>query len=388
MSKAERPVLIAGVTTRALAVSAARAGYAVTAIDAFGDLDLRAVANVLTLPRHGARFTPAAAAALARPVPAELAVYTSNFENHPQAVALLARRRRLLGNSPAVLQRVRDPLALMRALRSRGLPHPVARTTAPATPQPRAGWMLKPRRSGGGHGTRIWRSGLAVPRRSYLQQRIVGVPGSIVFAADGHRCFVLGLTRQLVGDPEFGATGFRYCGSLLGSARAPVFEREAQLLAAAGDVAAALTQEFGLVGLNGVDFIARDGIPYPIEVNPRYSASMELVERTTGISLFEVHRRACEGRLPRRGEGDHPGGRVSGKAVVFARRRAIAGDLMLAVGSPQLADVPHRGDRIARGRPICTVFADHSESDGCYRALLERAAAVYRSLEPGVRGAA
>jgi len=31
--------------------------------------------------------------------------------------------------------------------------------------------------------------------------------------------------------------------------------------------------EFGLLGINGLDFVARDGIPYPIEVNPRWSAT-------------------------------------------------------------------------------------------------------------------
>ena len=51
-------VLIAGVSTRALARSAARAGYEVTAIDAFGDVDLRAVASVVALTRETGGFTP------------------------------------------------------------------------------------------------------------------------------------------------------------------------------------------------------------------------------------------------------------------------------------------------------------------------------------------
>jgi predicted ATP-grasp superfamily ATP-dependent carboligase len=389
VGESQRSVIIAGVTTRALAASAARAGYSVTAIDAFGDSDLSAIAEVVTMAKPGGeRFTPAAAAALARTMRAELTAYTSSFENHPKAVAVLAYGRRLLGNPPAVLERVRDPLALMRALQSRGLPAPVTRTTSPVGSQPRGRWLLKPRRSGGGHGTRIWRRGMAISRRFYLQQRIAGVPGSIVFAANGHRCFVLGLTRQLVGEAEFGATGFRYCGSLLGSAQAPVFEREAELVAAASRIAAAMTEEFGLLGLNGIDFIARDGVPYPIEVNPRYSASMELVERKAGLSLFEVHRRACERHLPRVDVGELRQGGVSAKAVVFARRRVAVGGLGLGVEARHLADVPHPGERIAKGRPICTVFAEGRASKGCYRKLVERAAAVYRATEPGVRGAA
>jgi hypothetical protein len=108
-----RHVLIAGVTTRAIAVSAAHAGYKVTAVDAFGDLDLRAVADVITLgAAPGTRFDPLAAAIVGERVPAGLVAYTSNLENHPRAVERLAHGRRLLGNSPAVLTRVRNPIAL------------------------------------------------------------------------------------------------------------------------------------------------------------------------------------------------------------------------------------------------------------------------------------
>ena len=48
-------VLIAGVSTRALAVSAAKAGYAVTAMDAFGDQDLRLAAKVVVAPTRPGR---------------------------------------------------------------------------------------------------------------------------------------------------------------------------------------------------------------------------------------------------------------------------------------------------------------------------------------------
>jgi len=46
-------VLIAGVSTRGLAASAARAGYDVVAVDGFGDLDLRACARAVAVARLG-----------------------------------------------------------------------------------------------------------------------------------------------------------------------------------------------------------------------------------------------------------------------------------------------------------------------------------------------
>jgi len=380
-----RHVLIAGVTTRAIAVSAAHAGYRVTAVDAFGDLDLRAVADVITLgPAAGTRFDPLAAAIAGGPVPAGLVAYTSNLENHPKAVERLARGRRLLGNSPAVLTQVRNPIALSALLRRRGFATPATRATPVIEPGV-ATWLLKPRRSGGGHGIERWRHARPVPRGSYLQQRIAGIPGSVIFAANGHNAVVLGLSRQLVGDSRFGAQGFRYCGSLIGSRTTPVFPRQREILETAAALAGDVTRQFGLVGLNGIDFIARKGVPYPIEVNPRYSASMELLERGQGPSMFELHVQACCGTLPSELEV-RPG--IEGKAIVFARRDVILGNTEGWLGRQSFADVPHSGECIPGGRPICTVFARGSDQATCLRRLARQARVVYRRVRARARRAA
>ena len=384
MAETPRRLLVAGVTTRPVAVSATRAGWVVTAADAFGDLDLRACADVLVPLAAGGGFDPATAALATRDLPAEFAAYTASFENHPAAVAALARGRRLLGNPPAVLRRVRDPLDLMHRLRRLGFETPLARATAPRVPlDRRRRWLLKPRRSGGGHGTTPWRDGVPVARHQYLQERIGGVPGSIAFLADGRRAHTLALSRQLVGRRELGAVGFRYCGSLMGRG---VFPSEDALGPRAEALAAAVVRTYGLVGLNGLDFIARAGVPWPIEVNPRFSASMELLERATGVSLFALHTEACAGRLPR-WLPPLPV-RVHGKAVVFARRSVTAPATRGWLRDGDLADIPHPGERIARRRPICTVFASGGDPQACLGALLSKAASVYRAVEPAARGAA
>jgi predicted ATP-grasp superfamily ATP-dependent carboligase len=55
---------------------------------------------------------------------------------------------------------------------------------------------------------------------------------------------------------------------------------------------------------------------------------------------------------------------------------------------PAIADVPHPGERISRGRPICTVFASGRNAGACLRALAWKARTIYRAAEPGVRGVA
>ena len=105
MIEAAPRVLVAGVTTRPLALSAAQAGWTVIAADAFGDLDLRAAAEVLVPRDADGLFSPAATAEASRGIAAGHVAYTSNFENYPDAVTALARGRRLLGNPASVLRR-------------------------------------------------------------------------------------------------------------------------------------------------------------------------------------------------------------------------------------------------------------------------------------------
>jgi predicted ATP-grasp superfamily ATP-dependent carboligase len=213
-----------------------------------------------------------------------------------------------------------------------------------------------------------------VPPGCYLQERLAGTPGSVLFVADGRRAVVLGMSRGLAGDPEFGADGFRYSGSILLPSRGPLFRRVARLAAAATDA-------FGLVGVNGIDFIAVGDRPYPLEVNPRYTAAMELVERACRVSVFELHVHALAGALPA-APAAVPRGGTLGKAIVYARRPVIVPDTRPWLADATVRDVPPPGTRIPRGAPICTIFARGSDPAACHAALRARARRLYRTLEP------
>jgi hypothetical protein len=366
-----RRVLLAGVSVRALAESAARAGCDVTAIDAYGDLDLRRVAHVVAAQRDGAgRVDAAAVARASHELNADAVAYVSNFENSPAAVAILARGRTLLGNTSSVLERVRDPIVLARALARLGLPTPAVRASAPRSTDATR-WLLKPRHSGGGHGIVRWTRGMRVPRTSIVQERVRGVPGSIVFVANGTDAVPLALTRQLAGDAAFGAEGFAYCGSIL-EPHHPV------LLARAMELAQGVTREFALRGVCGVDFMARDAVPVAIEVNPRPTASMELVERATGCSIWLAHVAGCTGaQLAPTPAATH----AEGKAVLYARRTVVLGDTTSWLADPDVRDVPAPGGRITRGSPICTIFARERTSARCYATLVRRARIRFAEVE-------
>jgi predicted ATP-grasp superfamily ATP-dependent carboligase len=311
----------------------------------------------------------------------DAAVYLSPFENHVRAIDVLTSDRALWGNPADVVRRVRDPFLLAGVLRRRGFATPITRVDVPPDLIDANEWLVKPFRSGGGNGVRLWAPDAPVSHDCYAQERIAGVSASIVFVAAGGQAVPVGISRQLIGDEVFGASGYRYCGNVLASADDEVFsERVVESLIA---LAREVTEQFGLVGLNGIDCVIKDEVPYAIEVNPRWCASMELVERQYGLSMFSAHAAACvDGTLPAfelaRVRQIHS---VIGKAIVFARKDVVAGETRTWLGDETVRDVPKPGERLTRGQPICTVFAEGDSSEECLDALKRRAKAIYMALE-------
>jgi predicted ATP-grasp superfamily ATP-dependent carboligase len=338
----------------------------------------------LSLPRDfGVPYSPAAVVRAARQIPHDAVVYLSGFENDPDAVRSLGEGRALWGNTPEVLRRVRDPVELADALARCGVSVPpvYAHGSHNCAPEASDGepWLLKPRSSGGGHGVRPWVPGTPVPPGHYLQRFIGGIPASVVFVAAGGRSVPIGISKQLVGQREFGASGFRYCGNILSPGQ---FGLGDELFPRVRVIVDAVSQTFGMAGVGSVDFIALDGVPYPIEVNPRWSASMELVEAACGVPVFALHAAACaRGDLP---SPDFDCARSAyGKAVVFARQDVVvAADTQTWLRDPCLRDVPRSGERIAAGHPVCTVLAQGPDDVACHAALVRRADQVYASLSP------
>lgn len=365
--------MIAGFSTRAASEAARAAGFDCFAVDAFGDLDQRQWATTLGLQRDlGRAYSPAAAVAAARRLDAEHAAYVGNLENHPASIAVLARGRRLLGNGAATLVRARDPRELFGVVRRAG--GRVPRTLFEGRVPDRGRWLRKPLRGGGGQGVREVRAGTRVTAGWLAQQRIDGVPGSVSFLADGRRARILGFGQGLAGDPAFGGRGFRYCGSLFPLALPR--RAEERLEAVVQDAA----RVFGLLGLNGLDFVLRGDEAFVLELNPRFSASMELIVRAGVRELFALHVEACAGGLPARLPQLASG--VQGKAVLWAEQALEMPDTRGWLARDDVRDVPFPGERIPSGTPICTVLAHAADLGACHAALVERAASVRGAVHP------
>ena len=382
--------MLVGASVRSLAESAARAGHEVHAADLFGDSDLRAVAASWTCPRPYPAGLPDAVASL----PEAAWCYTGALENHPDVIATIARTRPLAGCPPDVVAAVRDHAELAAAVRAAGLDYPATRGD-PAGLSPDGSWLLKPCRSAGGHGIVPWTGGdppgasAARAGPCVWQRRIPGRPAAAAFLAAAGRARLIGVSRQLIGRGWCHARPFHYCGSVdLDPASLP-----ARLIDGLDRLGARLAERFGLVGAVGVDLMLdRAGGACVVEANPRPTASLELIERATGLSIAAAHLAAC-------GLGPPPGERRRlgswSKAILFAAHDVVVDETMLATlaaaaggpvgGWPLVADVPRPPQVIAAGRPVCTLFA-HGPSPRAALGRLRRrtgaVAAALRGLSP------
>ena len=372
-----KPLIIIGASARAAAFSAYRVGYTPYWLDRFGDEDLRRRFRGTVVSNY-----PKEAAELIAGAPDAPFIFTGALENHPSVLERLCGQRTLLGNSRPVCSRVRDPALLYEALQRNRIACPeirmVKREPTPAynmrghvlnlSPSP-DNWLLKPLRSAGGIGIEHY-NGQPVDERYYLQQYLTGESCSAVFVGGRGYCRLLGVTRQLVGLPEFHAGEFSYCGSI-----GPLELNESDNVQwrRIGEVIAG---EFNLTGLFGVDAIKRrDGI-YPVEVNPRYTASVEALELVLDLKAVKLHCHACEGR-PIEMESRAPR-RFIGKAILFAPEDLVFREF--AQEGFSIADVPAGGAEIKQGHPVLTVMVTGTDVDSISRELKKAAQQVFKNL--------
>lgn len=366
-----QPILLAGITVRMLAELATKAGFAVVSLDYFGDADLRANCPGISLLRdHNISYTPDALVDAANGLDAPSVVYSASLENHPNQVARLAQKRKLLGNTPETLIRVRDTRQLAAALQSAGFCYPQTVWPGDEVILEIVGqWLWKPKRSGGGHGVRLWH-GEPLAKEGILQERLPGMVASATFLANGLEGILVGVTEQLVGKEAFGASGFRYCGNLM-PPRLP-HDELLLLMKEVGNIVNHLTAEFGLRGLNGLDFIWHEGRVWTIELNPRPPAPAELMELAYDLRLFAAHVQAFTGQLPsfdlEQAMRDAP---AAGKAILFATEDIILGDTR-SWFEQGIRDIPYPGEFIRRGNPVCTVLTKAETPERCQHQLEQR----------------
>lgn len=386
------PITIIGGSARAAAWSARRAFFAPRTADLFADLDLCELADARQVSDY-----PHGLAAVLRESHGGGWMYCGALENEPDLIECWSHLRPLFGNTAESVRQVRDPWQVAACLKQAGVCCLDLAESDVALPRDGT-WLRKPRRSAGGQAIVPLRANTPPTEQpGYFQRWMPGASLSSAYVAADGRSRLVGITRQLLTPGTF-----RYCGSI-GPISLPV-----AVLDQFHRIGTALASAFSLVGLFGIDAIVADGLVWPVEINPRYTASMEVLERALNFSAVAWHVAACrDGRLPdemlpasemvescRRIGG--PESRTSshnspartadrtpavvGKQVVFAETDVVIQD-DLRQHLAEVADVPRPGQTIPAESPVLTVLRGGSDSDDVASLLAEAAISARRLLK-------
>lgn len=364
-------LIVIGASVRAATEAAARDGWEVSAVDQFGDADTRRAARAwyrLPSPGHLGQL-------IAR-LPSGGVMVTGGMEGWYETLDVIRRDREVWVPATEVLRTVREPRFLEAVARYCGFSFPEWREIREGAAP--AGWLVKSRRLSGGRGVTV-----ATPVPSgdgcYLQERAAGRPFGAAFLASGSDTQLIGLTRSMT--RAIGCYPFLYAGSV-----GPVAIRAErhQNLVRLGET---IRERAGLQGLFGVDLLlspATERVTL-LEINPRYTAGMELFEPCLGRSLVTCHVDVWRGQMPRL-PVTPVGGRV--KRVVWARhllrwKSCWQDQIVKAVPTVTLHDLPQPGAAIDAGEPLVTVWAEGPQFGACLRQARNAEAELLRLAAAG-----
>ncbi len=371
------PVILAGASCRALAQSFVRAGYLPICFDLFADADLSAFAPVkaIDLPEWPLAILPHL-----KPFKGIPFVFTGGLENHPAFLDEITKSHPFFGNIPTVYQSLRDPFFLSRRLKSLGIGFPDVISAGEEIPGDKE-WLLKPIGGSGGIGIRPYQKASGIPEENskwppgyYAQKFIPGEDISISFLLTQIGPLLLMISRGIPIRDQLDAPGMSYVGNHL---------EENKLAGNLGkSISPVLMQTLGtflwnegLRGLVGVDGRIDDlGQFFVLEINPRYTASMELGEMSRGTSFAKLHAECFEKSpnsndptdpFPISGYVPTPDDYPRTKAILYARS-----EIWLPTDIPWptkfkfleekhkigLCDLPTPGTFVAKGAPILTII--------------------------------
>ncbi len=378
-----RTILALGFSVRHIVCSGQRAGYVMSAADAFGDVDTRRCARA---------FYPLDPCALHEGLKdfedviglVDGVIMGSGFESADFSSLSETARGKILGNRPEKTRVVADKVWLAARLDEWGIPHPrtlSGRAISELCAQKKRiplcyPVVAKPAHGGGGTANffcqtekELIRSAKELPDFLY-QDYVKGQHASVSVLLSRQEAVSICLNEQLLGVKSLCAPGpLVYCGNISPMAAPRSTETEVC------ELAEELTAELGLIGSNGVDMVITHDGPVVIEVNPRVQGSLDTVELATSLNMVDAHVRAVAGELPARIAVK----RYAAKMIVFAARDGLVTEDLTGEG-PGIVDIPARGRTVHRGEPVATgIGFGMSRADACATAI-ERVARIQAAV--------
>ncbi|MFX1466624.1 MAG: ATP-grasp domain-containing protein, partial [Promethearchaeota archaeon] len=344
-SKSDRNFcLVVAFNARPIATSAKKANYNVLAIDFFGDLDLRSVAeHVFSViwqrkshPTKRKFFRPISeymcllAETMAEDYygKIEFLLIGSGFDDEPEIWQRFGKIAPVIGNTPEIISRS-DRLSVYKLASKLGIECPqtmeVKEEEEALEITKNIGYpivLTTPRSAGGLFVKLITNSDefhkaynelRNSGKKILIQEFIQGIDASCSVLGTGKDCQAISVTEQIIGRSELGVSiPFGYCGNIV------PLKNSANVVENIKNISEELGSKLGLLGSNGFDFVIRGDQPYLIELNPRFQGSLECIEAVTSSNLVKLHIEACNGKLPQKAL-ESKGYAV--KMILYAKKR-------------------------------------------------------------------
>lgn len=396
-------LLVVGVDTVAIASSARRAGYTFYAADYFGDVDLQKICSECmavikqekgkSCGRITSNFEPKAflkiAKILSKKHDIDAVLLSSGLDDHFDILYELNDLIPIVGNSPSVIQNVREKPKFFAKLKQLKVPHPktviVKDVLEAKAAADKIGYpvVVKPIRGFGGANVRLVKNSIELQRgfseaslvgeNVLVQKFIEGVHASISLLVTDKDVVILSINEQLLGLPfVFQQESFGYCGNIVPLHIAhSTFEK-------CKAIAEKIALHFGLKGSNGIDIIiSNDGTPYVIEVNPRFQGTLECIENVLGINMVESHINAClYDVLPK---VKRTASNFCTRLILYAPKRVLVPNLTVL---QEVRDVPLPESIIEEGEPLCSILTMGRTRNSSFQKAEKLAKTIYNRLRP------
>lgn len=408
-----KALLIIALSARPYAQAAVKAGYKVTVIDAFLDMEtIEASSEAFTVSIGPQGFDDVSLLARIKALTHHDfigCIVGSGFEMQPNLLHQITEYMPLLGNRASVVDALKNPNHFFGTLSELKIPYPALLAVEARVPSSGKPSVLK--QIGGSGGQHIaWyvdpcEQTSTIVSQLYQQTFIEGDSVSVLFLAkqlaqpskNQQQAVIIGYNEQWLSPTV--EKPFRFGGVV---SQLPLSQSLKTKLQA---VVASLTAHYGLVGLNSLDVVVADGEIYVLEINPRLSLSLDLYLddwiAANHVNLIEAHIGEC---LLMQAENDktspvliadqkasnRPLAQPSSKAisVVYAENTTV---LNADVNWPSwVVDRPSPIDRLTavagktvvfeKGEPICSVVAKGNDNVSTKKLAQLRVAQILNML--------
>jgi len=351
----EKTVCLIGCRVRPFMENGAVHGYRVTAQDGFNDWDSARFGKLLAQERSNnplhcdyERFEAV-----------ENLLFCGPVETDP-AVIDTARKKFNVLNPPSRTVAVCRELSFLKKVAVNGINFPDTDYDG------QGNWIIKSLNSSGGTAIRAYDG--SPYEGEYPQRLIDGQSIGVCFAgSSGGETRLIGISRHITGDPGFRQPSFQYGGLIYPADVGRDIEGNLEKFGRK------IAESSGISGFWGADFILSNEKLWLLEINPRFTATLELIALEHGLDLVAEQGGMLHGAEP---PALTAPSRVRGTAVCYADGEILFGKPAdwFAKGA---RDIPRAGKRFKNGEPVISIYANGDSAEKAISRLKKTADGFY-----------